>query len=55
MKVQPYVMLDMIYKKLDLGFDSLKISKKEFDPKEIPEDTPEALVKLIVKGLKYVI
>ncbi len=40
------------YKKLDLGFDSLKISKKEFNEKEIPEDTPEALVKLLVKDFE---
>jgi hypothetical protein len=40
------------YEKLDFGFDSLKINKKEFDPKEIPEDTPEALVKLLVKDLE---
>jgi uncharacterized protein len=40
------------YKKLDLGFDSLKISKKKFDPKEIPEDTPEALIKLLVRDLE---
>lgn len=42
------------YEKLDFGFDSLKINKKEFDPKEIPEDTPEALVKLLVKDLEGV-
>jgi uncharacterized protein len=40
------------YEKLDFGFDSLKINKKEFDPKEIPEDTPEALIKLLVKDLE---
>ena len=40
------------YRNLDLGFDSLKISKKEFDPKEIPQETPEALVKLLVKDLE---
>ena len=40
------------YRNLDLGFDSLKISKKEFDPKEIPQNTPEALVKLLVKDLE---
>ena len=40
------------YRNLDLGFDSLKISKKEFDPKEIPQNTPEAFVKLLVKDLE---
>ena len=40
------------YKKLDFGFESLKINKKEFDPKEIPDGTPEAFIKLIVKDLE---
>jgi uncharacterized protein len=40
------------YNKLDLGFDSLMVDKKVFDPKEIPAETPEALVKLLVRDLE---
>lgn len=44
--------LNDFYNKLDLGFDHIKIDKKEFDPKDIPAETPEALVKLLVKDLE---
>ena len=37
------------YNKLDLGFDGLTVVKKVFDPKEIPDEMPEALVKLLVR------
>ncbi len=40
------------YEKLDLGFDGLKINQEKFDPKRIPEDTPETLLKLIIKDLE---
>ncbi|MDR1897395.1 MAG: ATP-binding protein [Prevotellaceae bacterium] len=40
------------YKTLDLGFDGLKINKKKFDIKEIPEDTPESLIKMMIKDLE---
>jgi AAA15 family ATPase/GTPase len=40
------------YNKLDLGFDGLSISKEKFDPKRIPEDAPETLVKLLIKDLE---
>jgi len=40
------------YDRLDLGFDSLKITKVKFDLKSIPEDTPESLLKLIIKDLE---
>ena len=40
------------YKKLDFGFEGIKINKKEFDPKEIPDETPEAIIKLLVKDLE---
>ncbi len=40
------------YDKLDLGFDGLSISKEKFDPKRIPEDAPETLVKLLIKDLE---
>lgn len=36
------------YKKLDLGFDDITIGKKPFDPKELPKDMPENLVKQLV-------
>ena len=40
------------YDKLDLGFPSLKVDKIKFDPKDIPEDTPEVLVKQMIKDLE---
>jgi AAA15 family ATPase/GTPase len=40
------------YKTLDLGFDGLKINKKKFDIKEIPEGTPEFLIKMMIKDLE---
>jgi AAA15 family ATPase/GTPase len=40
------------YDQLDLGFDGLSVDKEKFNPKRIPEDTPEALVKLLVKDLE---
>lgn len=40
------------YKKLDLGFDNISISKKPFDPKELPKDMPESLVKQLVTDLE---
>jgi len=40
------------YKKLDLGFDDITISKEDFDPKELPGDMPEALLKQLVTDLE---
>jgi uncharacterized protein len=40
------------YKKLDLGFDELTLSKKPFDPKELPKDIPESLMKQLVTDLE---
>ena len=40
------------YKKLDLGFDDITIIKKIFDPKELPYDIPESLVKQLVTDLE---
>jgi uncharacterized protein len=40
------------YNQLDLGFDGLSINKEKFNPKRIPEDAPEGLVKLLVKDLE---
>jgi AAA15 family ATPase/GTPase len=37
--------LKKFYKELDLGFEDISISKKVFDPKELPSDMPETLVK----------
>lgn len=36
------------YKKLDLGFDDLAISKKPFDPKELSKNMPETLVEQLI-------
>jgi AAA15 family ATPase/GTPase len=49
-KTQP-LLLDF-YKKLDLGFDDLSISKKPFDPRELPKEIPEALVKHLITDLE---
>lgn len=40
------------YRKLDLGFDDLSISKQAFDPKELPNDMPEGLFKQLVTDLE---
>lgn len=40
------------YKKLDLGFDDITTDKKPFDPKELPEDIPESLVKQLITDLQ---
>ena len=40
------------YKKLDLGFDDIAISKNPFDPKELPRDMPEGLFKQLVTDLE---
>jgi uncharacterized protein len=40
------------YKKLDLGFDNISLDKRLFDPKEIPNELPESLVKQLVTDLE---
>jgi AAA15 family ATPase/GTPase len=40
------------YKTLDLGFQSLSIKKEKFDRKEIRQDTPESLIRLMAKDLE---
>lgn len=40
------------YKKLDLGFDDIEIDKRLFDPKELPGDMPESLMKQLVTDLQ---
>jgi len=40
------------YKGLDLGFEDIAIGKKLFDPKELPTDLPEALVKQMITDLE---
>ena len=40
------------YKKLDLGFDDISTDKKPFDPKELPGDIPESLVKQLITDLE---
>ena len=44
--------LGSFYNQLDLGFEDLSVSKEKFNPKRISEDTPESLVKLLVKDLE---
>lgn len=45
-------LLNNFYEKLDLGFDRLKIEKIKFNPKELPEDMLESVMKLMVKDLE---
>lgn len=40
------------YKRLDLGFDDISINKKPFDPKELPKDIPESLMRQLVTDLE---
>ncbi len=40
------------YKRLDLGFDDIAINKKPFDPKELPKDMSENLVRQLVTDLE---
>lgn len=40
------------YKKLDLGFDDITTDKKPFDPKELPNDMPESLLKQLITDLE---
>lgn len=40
------------YKKLDLGFDEINISKKQFDPKELPGEIPDRLIKQLITDLE---
>lgn len=40
------------YKKLDLGFEEINISKKQFDPKDLPSDLPDSLIKQLVTDLE---
>jgi len=40
------------YKKLDLGFDEINISKKQFDPKELPGEIPDSLIKQLITDLE---
>jgi len=40
------------YKKLDLGFDDVTIERKSFDPKELPNDLPETVMKMMLKDLE---
>jgi hypothetical protein len=46
-----HALLDF-YKRLDLGFDDINISKKPFDPKERPNDMPEGLLKQLITDLE---
>lgn len=44
--------LKNFYKELDLGFEDISISQKPFDPKELPTDMPEALIKQLITDLE---
>ena len=46
-----HLLLDF-YKKLDLGFHDISIQKKAFDPKELPGDFPEGLLKQFVTDME---
>lgn len=40
------------YSSLDLGFERISIEKEKFNPKTIPENAPESLVKLLIKDFE---
>ncbi|MGF6847120.1 AAA15 family ATPase/GTPase [Chitinophaga sp. W3I9] len=46
-----HLLLDF-YKKVDLGFDDITISKAPFDPRELPNDLPENLLKQLITDLE---
>jgi AAA15 family ATPase/GTPase len=46
-----HLLLDF-YKKVDLGFDNINISKAPFDPRELPRDLPETLLKQLITDLE---
>lgn len=50
-KIKQNPLIDF-YKKLDLGFEDVMIERKKFDPKELPDDLPEGIMKLMVKDLE---
>ncbi|MCC6287821.1 MAG: ATP-binding protein [Chitinophagaceae bacterium] len=49
-KTRP-LLLDF-YKKLDLGFDDITTDKTAFNPKELPDDIPETVVKQLITDLQ---
>ena len=50
-KLTRYALLDF-YKKLDLGFEDISITKKQFDPRELPGDMPENILKQLMTDLE---
>ena len=44
--------LSDFYNSLDLGFERISIEKEKFNPKTIPENAPESLVKLLIKDFE---
>lgn len=50
-KLTRHTLLDF-YKKLDLGFEDISITKKQFDPRELPGDVPESILKQLVTDLE---
>lgn len=45
-------LLQNFYNELDLGFDDIKITKKTFDPNDLPKDIPETLLKELMTDLE---
>ncbi len=45
-------LLQSFYNDLDLGFDNLELTKKEFNTNDIPEDMPESIVKQLLSDLE---
>lgn len=45
-------LLQSFYNDLDLGFDNLELTKKEFNTNDIPEDMPESIIKQLLSDLE---
>jgi hypothetical protein len=45
-------LLQSFYNNLDLGFDNIEIKKKDFHTNDIPDDTPEHIVKQLVSDFE---
>lgn len=50
-KLTRHALLDF-YKKLDLGFEDVSITKKQFDPRDLPGDIPENILKQLMTDLE---
>lgn len=45
-------LLTHYFSQIDLGFEHIRVEKKEFNPKELPADLPEDLLKQLVSDLE---